>query len=192
MEWGDGANCSVISFKRPKIQIIIIEMLHLPNKCVCVVFVVIHGECRLPVCSQPGGYVSSRDLCHDVAPEKRSVNQPHRLWIPIELGFLMDKVEITIIMYNIVNIVKRTLLEGIFFSFKKTNEKHLFSEWIDPKPGLFIKGLRFRSDDIDLISRIIHLSKTNYRQADACQKTVRDGCIDCWINCLKFDLNAET
>lgn len=141
MEWGDGANCSVISFKRPKIQIIIIEMLHLPNKCVCVVFVVIHGECRLPVCSQPGGYVSSRDLCHDVAPEKRSVNQPHRLWIPVELGFLVDKVEITIIMYNIVNIVKRTLLEGIFFSFKKTNEKHLFSEWIDPKPGLFIKGL---------------------------------------------------
>lgn len=47
----------------------------------------------LPVCSQPGGYVSSRDLRHDVAPEERSVNQPHRLWIPVELGFLVHKNE---------------------------------------------------------------------------------------------------
>lgn len=47
-------------------------------------------ECRQPVCSQPGGDVSSRDLCHDVAPEKRSVNHSHRFWIPVELGFLMN------------------------------------------------------------------------------------------------------
>lgn len=46
---------------------------------------------RLPVCSQSGGYISSRDLRHDVAPEKRSVNQSHRLWIPVELGFLVQK-----------------------------------------------------------------------------------------------------
>lgn len=54
---------------------------------------VIHGESRLPVCCQPGGYVSSRDLCHDVAPEKRSVNQSHRLWIPVELGFLVENMD---------------------------------------------------------------------------------------------------
>lgn len=68
-------------------------MLLLPNKGGCVIFLMICGECRLPVGSQPGGYVSSRDLCHDVAPEKRSVNQSHRLWIPVELGFLVGNTE---------------------------------------------------------------------------------------------------
>lgn len=50
-----------------------------------------HAGQLLPVRSQPGGYVPSRDLRHDVAPEKRPVNQPHRLWIPVELGFLVHE-----------------------------------------------------------------------------------------------------
>lgn len=50
-------------------------------------------ECRQPVRSQPGGDVSSGDLCHDVAPEKRSVNHSHRFWIPVELGFLKNDTE---------------------------------------------------------------------------------------------------
>lgn len=41
-----------------------------------------------PVCRQPRGYISSRDLRHDVAPEKRSVDHSHYLWVPVELGFL--------------------------------------------------------------------------------------------------------
>ena len=55
-----------------------------------VVFVVTAGECRLPVRCQPGGDVPPRDLSNDVAPEKRAVNQPHRLRVPVELGFLGD------------------------------------------------------------------------------------------------------
>lgn len=41
-----------------------------------------------PVCCKPRGDVSSGDLCNDVAPEERAVDQSYRLWIPVELGFL--------------------------------------------------------------------------------------------------------
>lgn len=53
----------------------------------------------LPVRSQPGGDISSGDLRHDVAPEKRSVDQPHRLWIPVELGFLGSKTQNAVSKY---------------------------------------------------------------------------------------------
>lgn len=51
------------------------------------------GWFLLPVCSQPGGDVPSGDLRHDVTPEKRAVDQPHRLWVPVELGFLMSETQ---------------------------------------------------------------------------------------------------
>lgn len=47
------------------------------------------GDLR-PVRCQPGGDVAPRDLCHDVPPEKRAVDHPHGLRVPVKLGFLVE------------------------------------------------------------------------------------------------------
>lgn len=55
----------------------------------------------VPVGSQSGGDVPSGDLRHDVAPEKGAVDQPHRLRVPVELGFLGSETQKSVNIWNI-------------------------------------------------------------------------------------------
>lgn len=119
-----------------------------PCACLCCIYGNWLGECRLPVCCQPGGYVPSRDLCHDVAPEKRSVNHPHRLRVPVELGFLVaDGIMETkkqILKQKINKTpenLRRSVLHIYLFGFSIRKSLKWACEWIYLKAGFFVKGL---------------------------------------------------
>lgn len=44
-----------------------------------------------PVGRQLVGDETTRDLSDNVAPEEGTVDQPHRLWVPVKLSFLERK-----------------------------------------------------------------------------------------------------
>lgn len=46
--------------------------------------------CFVPVGCQSGGYVTPWDLGNDVTPEKRAVDHPYGLGVPVKLRFLQE------------------------------------------------------------------------------------------------------